>query len=404
MRARRLARAPSEAWWPSVVVIVFLLSSCAGDPGVSSQPASPSSIPSSATASPTQESSRAPAPSDDSQPEPASASDIVQVVADGLQLRSAAGTQAPVVGGLERGAVARIESDPVESDGFVWHEVVDIDGNRGWVASGDDQDPWLAIVSEQAGTSILRYEAFGHVSPPAMMPQVTVMDDRRVVMGDSSGGWRVAHLTDVGFDRLSESVLESPYLQASAEYEPVLRAGVSEGPPHGQGVYRFTLGTEAEPIVVRSVQWFGEEEEAAFFEPSPERRALDGIAEGMSGFEEALGPDAWVADPLPYVGGSFIVWVGPGIGAEPPDIGRVDPSALPSGALGDLVDLPPEGICAELSIAEAFELARVLLEGGGDLALDTFSSTWFAIDDRWFGTSLSPRAPDGYPGCADVGA
>lgn len=403
-----LPRSRSGARWPSLGVLVVLMAACSGGPGTSSEPATtPSPREPSAPASPTQPASETPAASDEPQPEPEAIGpgDVVQVVADGLQLRSAAGTGSDVVGGLERGAVARVESEPVDSDGFTWYEVVDLDSNRGWVAAGDDEDAWLAGLSDQPdGELVLRYEVFGHVSPAVSMPLVTVMDDRRVIMGDGSTGWSLWHLTDAGFDRLSQDVLESPYLQTSAEYEPVLQEGVTEGPAHGAGLYLFTIGTEGEPIVVRSVQWFGEAEEAAFFVPSPERRALEGVATGLNTLDEALGEDAWVGDPLTYVGDRYMVWVGRGSGEEPPGTPQVDAGAvLETTSLGNLDDLPTGLACADITLAEAFELARLLRGPDSRLDVDRYSYATFATDDAWFSVSLSPKTPDGFPGCADVG-
>jgi hypothetical protein len=375
----------------------FLVSSCAVDPAPSSQPTSTSS---SVPSAPASASPGSPTPG---APEPPTRESIVQVVADGLQLRSAAGTQASVVGGLERGAVARIESDPVEADGFVWYEVVDLDGNTGWVASGDDEDPWIATVADQPeGSARLRFEQACDVTGPLSLPPVTVMDDRRVVMGDYERGWRLWRLTDAGFDRLSEAVLESPYLQSSAEYELIVRPD-AEPPGHGVCAYTFTVGTAAEPIVVRSIQWLGEEE--VFFEPSPERRSLDGIAHGLNTLEESLGRDAWEADPFPYIAASFMASLGRLGGPVPAEQTRIDPRALPIGtALGDLEDPPPSGICGDLTIAEAFELARVLRDAdGGLMALDNFSSAVYATDAGWFSLTLAPQAPDGYPACSDAG-
>jgi len=354
-------------------------------------------------ASPSSPGSRSPVPSPEAPPEPPTTDSIVQVVADGLQMRSAAGTQAPVVGGLERGVVARIESDPIDADGFVWYEVVDLDGNTGWVASGDDEDPWLATITDQPdGSARLRFQQVCDVAGPLTVPPVTVMDDRRVVTGDYARGWRLWHLTDAGLERLSEAVLESPYLQSSAEYELIVRPD-AEPPGHGVCVYTFTVGSAGEPIVVRSVQWLGEEE--IFFEPSPERRALDGIAHGLNTIEESLGPDAWQAEPFPYVAASYKVGLSRGAGPLPPEVTRVDPSALPVGtALGDFEDPPPGGTCGELTVVEVFELARVLRDAGADVALNTLSFTAFATDAGWFNLDLSPQAPDGYPACTDTGS
>jgi len=384
----------------ALVIVAVLVSACSADPGPSQQP-DQSPIVSSGAASPVQ-GSQAPSPS--TVEEPAVAADIVQVVSDGLQMRSEPGTQAVVVGGLERGALARVESGPVEADGFAWYEVVDLDSTRGWVASGDGEDPWLATVADQpGGSALLRFEQGCDVTGPLTIPPVTVMDDRRVVMGNHERGWRLWHLTDAGFDRLSEAVLESPYLQASAEYELVLRADAGDPPGRGVCVYTFTVGSAGEPIVVWSVQWLGEEE--IFFEPAPERRALDGIAHGLNTLEEALGDDAWMAEPMPYVGDTFMASLERIEGPLLPERTRVEPGDLPVGtALGTLEDLPPEGSCGDLTIAEAFELTRVLRDAGADhMALDTFSASVFRTDTERFSLIVSPKAPDGYPDCTDAG-
>jgi hypothetical protein len=395
-------------------MLVVLVAACSGDPVSSSVAPAPSVAGSTSLASTTPSADDSPAASEPNfDPDIVGPGDVVQVVADGLQLRSAAGTGSDVVGGLERGAVARVESGPVESDGFSWYEVLDLESNRGWVAAGDAEDAWLAARTDQPdGGLVVRYEVFGHVSPTVSMPLVTVMDDRRVVMGDGSTGWSLWHLTDAGFDRLTEEVLESPYLQESAEYQPVLQAGVTEGPPHGTGIHVFTIGTEAEPIVVRSVQWFGEAEEAAFYVPSPQRRALEGVAAGLSTLGGSLGEDAWVTDPLTYVADRYMVWVGRGSGEAPPGTPQVDAGAvLGSTSLGNIDDLAEPLVCSDITLAEAFELARLMrgtdspLMRGTDspLNLDRFSSATFASDDAWFSVSLSPHTPDGFAGCDDIG-
>ena len=243
--SKPLAGSRGRGWCPFAALVLVLVSSCAADPSFSSEPGRSSTIRLSEPASPTHTGS--PAPSHVPGTDPVAAH-IVQVVADGLQVRSAAGTGAEVVGGLERGAVARIESEPVESDGFVWYEVVDLDSKRGWVASGDDEDSWLA--------------------------------------------------------------------------------------------------------------------------------------------------------PL-----SFTVSMAIGTGPAPPGTLRVDAGVVPRAAsLGDLEDLPPEGACAEVGIADAFELARVLRGSESRLELDIYSFTTFSTDAGWFSASVSPRAPDGFPGCADMGS
>jgi len=73
-------------------------------------------------------------------------------------------------------------------------------------------------------------------------------------------------------------------------------------------------------------------------------------------------------------------------------------------SLGNLDDLEAGMGCADVTIAEAFELARLLRGTESRLELDTYSFTTFATpDDRWFSVSLAPQSPDGFPRCEDIG-
>ncbi len=333
---------------------------------------------------------------------------VVQVVADELRLRAEASTTSALVGTLERGTVVRAESGRVEANGFSWVEVVDLQGNRGWAAAGDGTDPWLATIPDLAGqTPMLTLMYACDVVAPINPPATTVMDDGRVIAIDQSGGsgWTVRQLSASALEDLREGVLGSPYLQASGEYLPRLRPDAGDPPGHGACSYTFTIPNDAQPIVVTTVGWFGDDEERAFYEPSPERKSLDGIARNLIGIHGALGDEAWEGPGLPYVAATYTLHLAPGIGPAPEDVGSIDPGGLGVGDIGSFGSAAGTGRCDTVSRAQAFEIARVILESGGnqDVRLDAVSYPYFATEDGWYSGALAPVFPDGQPDCASIG-
>ena len=332
---------------------------------------------------------------------------IVQVVADELRMRFEAGTASTLVGTLERGTVVRVESGPVEADGFTWFEVVDVAGRRGWAADGDGTDPWLANIPDVTdGSPILTLgygcDVVGPINPPA----TTVLDNGHVIATDQSTGygWFMRQLSAAGLEQVRDGVLESPYLQASAEYRPQLRADAGDPPGRGACSYTFTIAADGEPIVVTTMGWFGDEEERTFYEPSPERKALDGIARNLIAIEDVFDEEAWDTATLPYVAATYSLHIGPGIGPTPEDAGPIDPGVLGLGDIGSFGSPAGGGRCDTISRTQAFELARVLNEAtaGLDVRLDAVSFPYFATDAGWFNAALAPVFPDGQPDCASI--
>ena len=313
--------------------------------------------------------------------------EVLQVVADELRVRAQAGTDAALVGTLERGTPVRVESAPVEADGFTWYEVTDLTSRRGWVAEGDEADAWLSPVQDLTSTDAILALTYGcDVVGPISPPATTVMEDGRVLMTQGAAGdWTVRQLSESGLQEIRDDVLGSPYLQASAEYEPRRRADAGEPPGHGACLYTFTVGTEHEPIVVSAIGWFGDEEEAQFYEPSPERKALTAIAQNLIAIEEVLGDDSWDAPASPYIAREFAVTIGAGIDPDTLGLGDVEWTQGPTGP----------GDCAIISRGQAFEAARVFNEGG--------QSEPMRLDRTYFSeVVLVPRTPDGYPDCAEL--
>jgi hypothetical protein len=332
---------------------------------------------------------------------------IMQVVADELRMRAEAGTASTLVGTLERGTAVRIESGPVEADGFTWFEVVDLEGRGGWAADGDGTDPWLAGIPDMTGgTPMLMLEYGCDVIGPINPPATTVLDDGRVIATDQSSGygWIVRQLSATGLEQLRDGVLESPYLQASAEFPPQPRADAGEPPGHGACSYTFTIAAGDEPIVVTTIGWFGDEEERTFYEPSPERKSLDGVARNLIAIDGVLGEEAWEGQGLPFVAAEYSLHIGAGIGPAPEDAGLIDPNELGLGDIGSFGSPAGSGRCATLSRAQAFEVARVLRASNAalDVRLDAVTFPYFATDAGWFSVALAPVFPDGQPDCASI--
>lgn len=333
---------------------------------------------------------------------------VMEVTADELRLRVSAGTDGPIIGALVRGDVVLVTSEATGADGYNWHEVMDTTGKIGWVAAGDGADAWLHALGDQP--PVARLFQFGYacdVSPPVRQPSVTIMEDGQVIFSQHAldpEGWLTWQLTEEGLAQFREDVLASPLLVQPGDYTPQLRANVGEPPGHGLCLYRFATGDAANAVVVTSVSWFGDEEESAFYEPAPERRALDRLAQSLGVIHELLDAEAWAQpEPRPYVGRSYLLWLVADAGAVPagtPYVGDVQfPIDGPLETFGDAMD----GFrCGHLTLAQAMEFAWLLRDRGIDLRLDSLNGPSLALDSGSVSILLVPRTPDGSPACSDA--
>jgi hypothetical protein len=333
---------------------------------------------------------------------------ILMVVADELRLRAEPGTDGALVGSIKRGTVVQATDGPSEADGFRWYEVVDTTGRGGWAADGDRSDPWLSpIESTEDATPLLTFAYGCDVVGPFNAPSTVVFEDGRVVLREpDSGAYIVRRLASAGMAHLEDNVMSSPYLRTSAEYTPVPQPG-AEPPGHGLCAYSFTVGADTEPIVVSSVSWFGEQEEAAFYEPAPERKALDAIARNLMVIDSVLDEASWEpAGWLPFIAEDYYLWVGRGVGPAPEGSVPMDASVLPIDvdAFGEPI---VGGRCGPISREQAFELARVLNQPSAatDVRLDmpTFYVTGAGADETWWNLTLAPRTPQYALGCDSFG-
>lgn len=396
----------------TAAALLLALSACASPS--QSGAGSPSSEPSASAGLSTPPSSSAASPTLPAIPYVADAQ-LLQVEVDRLRMRSAAGTSANVLRTLDRGEVVRVQSGPVDADGYAWYEVVDLDSRIGWVAMGGGAQPWLATVPADPGTSrlLLRLErgcdAF-EIGMTGFPANVTLTADGRVVVWSSF----VRQLSAAGLARVKSEVLGLPALQTTARFELESLPGVSGAPAHGACLNLFTLGGGTERVVVLATNWQGDEEEATYYVPSPERKALDELAMHLEDVERWLGSAAW-SEPTArrYVSSSYQLWIFPQTG-EPPsyaDAASVSGATWPfAGPIEEFGGTDPQQRCAYLDLGQAFETLRVMRERGvrvdaagvdptHQLALDGFGYGNFSTDAAWFSFWLTPRSPDGYPAC-----
>jgi hypothetical protein len=330
------------------------------------------------------------------------------VVADALRMRSEPGTGSEPVAGFERGDAVLVVSEPVTADGFAWVEAVGIDGDRGWLATGDGTDAWLVPIPEQpAGNPMLSFEYACDVVGPFNAPSTLIYEDGRVIHAftdETHGGDLLERrLSAAGIEHLRETIFASPFLQTSGEYTPVPRPG-AEPPGHGACSFTFIVATDAAPVEVTSIGWFGDQEESTFYQPSPERKALDGIARNLMAIDTVLAESFWEeADWLPSIPAEHLLWVGPGDFQAPEGTVLVDTTAFGLGDLEAFGEPSGRGRCAIITAEQAFTFARVLNEAGTvhPIRLHIPGSFGFRVDGGWRYYGLLPVTP-GAPACDEV--
>lgn len=325
----------------------------------------------------------------------------IQVMVDTLRVREAPGTDATIVARLARDVTAVVTAGPMEADGYTWFEV-ETSAGAGWVADGDGQEAWIVAAPPlEAAELAFRFRVMCDVQPPLVPPLLTVTTDREVVMASqpSDGGWRTGRLTPAAFGDLM-ALLDHPALAESARYVPVRRPEAGEPPGHGLCVFEFTFGPPEDRVQVTSVSWFGDEEEAMFYEPSPERKALDELAQRLQ--EPGLLTDAaWESPPGTYEADAFLAWIQTDAGPSPPGV----PAADDLDVLGDLstFGVPASiGRCGYLDRDEVEELAEAF--AGSEAPLDPLAVSYLtaAAEPGPASIIVSPIMPDAYPTCGSL--
>lgn len=254
----------------------------------------------------------------------------------------------------------------------------------------------------------------GPMDPASMLPGIVVTEDGTVIWRPVSTtffeGYLTRRLTDEGLAELRELAFGGGLLDADASYqlEPLPDA---EPPGRGGFEHTFTVGEGADRVVVTSVGWLGDEEEAAYYEPSPERKALDELANGLRDPEALLGEDAWDGPAATYEAEDYLLVLT--AYRDVPPFGNPDVSQVPlpidgapdefGEAYGD-VQSPPAR-CAVIARDDAAAIVEALITLGvaeeNSVGMDraTAASLDWADGSGTVDLWLLPRMPGDYPGC-----
>lgn len=256
----------------------------------------------------------------------------------------------------------------------------------------------------------------GPTYPSGLLPWMTLMADGTLVWQPvppetETSSLVTRQLSPQGLEDLRDIVFGTGLFEESANYELEQRPGAPEPPGRGIGVFVFTAGSGDEEVVVRSVEWLGEEEESTYYQPSPEREELDALARALRDPESMLGADAWAGPAEPYEGADYQLVLIPQ--RDTPPFGNLDVSELPLEYDGPLDEYgeeagdprPPLTRCGVISRDQAAGIVQALADVdpgaiGMDRATTPATLDW-AEGNGTVDLFLMPRMPDGFPECED---
>jgi len=259
----------------------------------------------------------------------------------------------------------------------------------------------------------------GPIDPASLLSRTTLMADGTLIWQPISSQTDLSSfvtrtLTEEGLADLRQYIFGSGLLDANAAHELEPQPGL-EPPGRGVSVHQFTAGDGDDSVVVTSVQWLGDDEEAAYFQPAPEREQLDALALALRDPESLVGDDAWAGPAAPYEADEYQLVLTPY--RDVPPYGNPDVSNVPIPLDGPLDEFgaesgdprPPVTRCGVLDRAEASGIVDALVAMGSAVTnmvgLDgpSVASLDWAEGNGAVDLYLLPRMPDGYPECDDQG-
>ena len=267
-----------------------------------------------------------------------------------------------------------------------------------------------------ADALILRITAGGGgpTSPIDQLPWVSLMADGTLVWqtlppGPETPLLVTRRLTTEGLADLRGRIFGSGLLDASTTHELEPLPG-AQPPGRGVAVFTFTTGASEGDVVVTSVQWLGDEEEQTYYQPSPEREALDALARALRDPEAMLDEAAWEGPAEAYEGTEYQLVLMPQ--RDVPPFGNPDVADLPLAfdgpieEFGEAVGSPGEMLtrCGVITRDEAAGVVQVFDAGDfGEVGLDrpTAGGLDWAEGNGIVDVFLLPLMPDGFPTCAD---
>jgi hypothetical protein len=284
------------------------------------------------------------------------------------------------------------------------------------VAPSATPSPSMATEPPEAGDELLLRVVTlggGPTDPVSTLPGTTVTADGTVIWRPVStfefAGYRTRRLTAEGLAELRAMAFRDGLLDADATHDLEPLPG-AEPPGRGVAAHTFTVGEGADQVVVTSVAWLGDEEEAAYYQPDPERRALDELAGQLRDPESLLGEDVWEGPATAYEAEEYLLVLTPYRDAPPygnPDIAQVplpmdgspEEFGVAYGAIQPMARCGPVGRDEGAAIVEALTTLGVSETNSVGLDRATVASLDWADGDGTVDLWLLPRMPGEYPDC-----
>jgi hypothetical protein len=250
------------------------------------------------------------------------------------------------------------------------------------------------------------------ILPPVVGPTTTVLADGRIIWpratsADPAPVLSVRRLSERGLATVRDEIVGSGLFEADAAYRPEPLPG-AEPPGHGACQYDYFWRGGEEPVHVSSTMWFGDDEESTYYEPAPEREALDALAQRLTDPEAWLDASDWAeAEAVAFQPESYLITAvvheggteGATLGA--PDIDAVAwPFPEPPDTFGNAVS---NGRC-DVASADAIDRFAGDLAAAGmeqfEQPVDgpTITLPW-AEGDASVELVVYPQRPDGEPPC-----
>jgi hypothetical protein len=258
---------------------------------------------------------------------------------------------------------------------------------------------------------LLRLVTVCDVSPPQLLPRFTLMADGTVVWhsnAESPPSIWTRRLTPEGLAEMSDYLFGSGMFEANAEYRPELRPGAPEPPGHGACGHTYTA--QDGEVVVRSTSWFGEEEETTYYQPAPERQALDVLAGELLEPEALVAESAWEGPATTYEGAEYqlVLNLYPNSPiVSPGDLDAADaawPFDDPLEAFGESGPGGDTVRCGTISGDEADALIESLDDPDAEHPMVGPPWYWSLGWEAGSGSvdvHLIPLMPDGFPSCGE---
>ena len=266
------------------------------------------------------------------------------------------------------------------------------------------------------GDAVMSFVPRCDVVPPVVAPATTVLEDGRVIWRADDGTFVVRQLTPTSLDDFRERVLSTGLFEQSATYE-LERLPGAEPPGHGGCLWGFTFtGDDGETVEVSSVNWQGDAEEETYYQPAPERQALDELAQQLLDPAAWYGDEGWVQpDAVPFEPDEYMVLASvsvPQLATQgAPDFDEISwPFDAPPDEFGVEFGVGDPPTRCDISDAETIEALADELAAAGLEQFEARPIPGAGVGLPWAARNAAVDLsiwivlPDGRPGCATLGS